>query len=151
MLKAEQRLVNIIFDEVKLVGGTRFSAGHIHGYATNNLAETDVIPKAALAIEIVCHHGGPRYVLREHPVAKLKGDEQQRMLLEAISAVKKQGGTVISLISDNAGTNVRTFKLMGGPGKITLAHEGQVYLMFLAYDYVHLFKNIRNNWITEIT
>ena len=23
--------------------------------------------------------------------------------------------------------------------------------MFLAYDYVHLFKNIRNNWITEIS
>ena len=120
-LKPEQRLVNILFDEVKLVGGTRFSGGHVLGYATNNPAETDPIETAALAIEIVCHHGGPRYVLRVHPVAKLNATEQYQMLLDAISVIKKNGGVIISLISDNAPTNVKTFKLMGGPGKVVFS------------------------------
>ena len=86
-----------------------------------------------------------------HPVAKLNATEQYQMLLDAISVIKKNGGVIISLISDNAPTNVKTFKLMGGPGKVTVELEGQVHMLFLVYDYVHLFKNIRNNWITEMT
>ena len=121
------------------------------GYATNNPAETDTIATPAISIEIVCHHGGPRYVLRVHPIAKLNATEQYQMLLDAISVIKKNGGVIISLISDNAPTNVKTFKLMGGPGKVTVELEGQVHMLFLVYDYVHLFKNIRNNWITEMT
>ena len=85
-----------------------------------------------------------------HPVAKLNASEQQ-VLLDAVLVIKKKRGVVISLTSNNAQTNLETFKLMGGPGKVTLDHEDQVHLLFLVYDYVHLFASIRTNWITEMT
>ena len=35
-LKTEQRLVNVMFDEVKLTATLHFSGGHIYCYAQNN-------------------------------------------------------------------------------------------------------------------
>ena len=86
-LKLEQRLVNILFDEVKLRGGIRDTGGHIVGYATNKQSKDTIIATSALSIEIVCHHGDP-HVFQVHPVAKLNAEEQQGMLLEAISEIR---------------------------------------------------------------
>ena len=63
-LKPEQRLVNILFDEVKLKESLLFTGGHIIGRAKDK----EVLAKSALVIELVCHHGGPKYVLRVVPV-----------------------------------------------------------------------------------
>lgn len=46
----------------------------------------------------------------------------------------------ISLISDNCCTNPVTFKLMGGPGKVAFQHEDYIYILFLVYDYVHIYN-----------
>ena len=54
----------------------------------------------------------------------------------------------MSLICDNAPVNARTFELMGGPGKVSIQYKGDTYNLFLVY--VHIHKNITNNWITEI-
>lgn len=53
----------------------------------------------------------------------------------------------MSIVCDNCPLNQRLYKDLAGPGLVTLPNEGlQVYLV---HDYVHIFKNIRNNWITE--
>ena len=67
-LKPEQRLVNILFDEVKLKSALRFSAGHIAWHAAN---KSEKLATSALAFELVCHYGGPRFVVRVVPVANL--------------------------------------------------------------------------------
>ena len=67
-LPPEQRLMNVLFDEVKLKETQRFSAGHMFGNASD---KERVLAKSALVFEIVCHHGGPKYVLRIDPVAGL--------------------------------------------------------------------------------
>ena len=150
-LKPEQRLVNVLFDEVKLTTSLRFTGGHIVGHATNKPGVVDTIATSALVIEIICHHAGPRYVFRVHPVAKLNAEELQNMLLEAVSVIKSKGGDIVSLVCDNCATNQKVYKLMSGPGKVTIEYKGEVYSLFLVFDYVHVYKNIRNNWITEIT
>ena len=71
------------------------------------------------------------------------------MLIEAVVTITSKGGTVISLISDNCGTNRGRYNLMGGPGKVTITHGEKSYELFLVYDYVHIYENIRNNWNTE--
>ena len=38
------------------------------------------------------------------------------------------------------------YSKLGGPGKVYLESLGQ--FVYLVFDYVHIFKNIRNNWIT---
>jgi len=55
-LKPEQRLVNILFDEVKLKSVLRFTAGHVVGHADNR---PEKLATSALAFALVCHYGGP--------------------------------------------------------------------------------------------
>ncbi len=112
-LKAKQRLVNILFDEVKLTQATRFTSGHVFGYADNNNADTDALATHALVIEIVCHHGGPRYILRVIPVAKLNAEDLQAILLEATQVVNDAGGRTISFICDNCPTNQGVYSKFG--------------------------------------
>ena len=100
----------------------------------------------ALVLEIVCHFGGPRYILRVCPVAKLNFEFLKDIILEATYTVVRIGGNPISYICDNHATNQGFYRKLGGPGKVYLEVIGQY--VFLVYDYVHIFKNIRNNWIT---
>ena len=142
-LKPEQRLVNMMFDEVKLTEALRFSGGHILGYAQNN---DGILASHAMVIEIACHYGGPQYVLRVIPCAKLTADQLKDFLLEAIYATFTAGGSIISVICDNCQTNRSVYNKLGGPDEVKLPNIG--HTVFLVYDYVHIFKNIRNNWIT---
>ena len=146
-LQPQQRLVNILFDEVKLTETLRYSGGHVVGYAQNGSGDAEVLATYALVTEVVCHFGGPKYILRIHPVAKLNSDQLKGiLLLEALASVSNAGGTTISCIYDNRNTNVSVYDKSGGASRVFIdilsSHA------FLVYDYVHLFKNIRNNWIT---
>ena len=63
-----------------------------------------------------------------------------------IDSVKNAGGRVIPIISDNNRVNQACFKCFDHV-KPWLIKEG-IYLLF---DFVHILKSIRNNWITERT
>ena len=79
-------MANILFDEVKLKQSLKFVGGHIHGHTYNS---NEVLATFALVFEIICHHGGPRYILKVVPVANLKGDQLKDMIMEFIYSVKK--------------------------------------------------------------
>lgn len=144
-LKPQQRLVNVMFDEVKLIETLRFSGGHVLGYAENG--EDEMLASHAMVVEVACHFGGPRYILRVLPCKKLTADQLKELLIEAALAVVGAGGTIISLICDNCSTNRSVYSKLGGPGSCQVLSV-QEQSMFLVYDYVHIFKNVRNNWIT---
>ena len=67
--------------------------------------------------------------------------------MEVYFLVKDKGGRLVSFICDNCPLNQKVYKLIGGPGKATLQPDGGN--VFAGYDYDHIHKNIRNNWITE--
>ena len=148
-LKSQQRLVNLMFDEVKLVETLRFSGGNVLGYSQNAAVGGDheMLASHAMVVEVACHFGGPRYILRVLPCKKLTSDQLKELLIEAGSAVVGAGGTVISLICDNCNTNRSVYSKLGGPGSCQVLSI-QEQSMFLVYDYLHIFKNVRNNWIT---
>ena len=75
--KPNQRLPNILFDEVKLKQSLRFVGGHIHGHTYDS---NKVLATSALVFEIMCRHGG-RYILKVVP----------DMIMEVIYLVKKKG------------------------------------------------------------
>lgn len=147
-LKPEQRLVNVLFDEVKLTQAMRFTGGHVLGHAQNvtDESESEILATHALVIEIVSHYGGPRYILRVIPVAKLNAADLEHILLEVARAIVDAGGCPISFVCDNCPTNQGVYGKLGGPAKVYFESLGRY--IFLVYDYVHIFKNIRNNWIT---
>ena len=79
-------------------------------------------------------------------MAKLNSESLKNILLEAMYVIIKSGGSIISLICDNCPTNQDVYGKQGGPGKVHLEQLG--VFIFLVFDYVHIFKNVRNNWIT---
>ena len=101
----------------------------------------------AMVFEDVYHFGGPRYILRVLPCKKLTSDQLKELLIEAGSAVVRAGYTVNSLICDNCYTNHSVYSKLEGPGSCQVI-SNQEQSMFLLYDYLHIFKNVRNNWIT---
>ena len=143
-LSPEQRFLNLLFDEVKLKSALRYSAGHIMGHATN---DAHCLATSALTIEVVCHHGGPRFILRVLPVAKLTSVQLKGYIVESLEAVARCGGRPVSLICDNCPVNQKVYSDLGGPGAVIVPSLG--YQVYLVFDFVHIFKNIRNNWITE--
>ena len=65
------------------------------------------------------------------------------MFLEIIETVQRSGGRPVSVICDNCPLNQRLYKEFDGPGLVKLPNDRlEVYLV---YDYVHIFKNLRNN------
>ena len=127
---------------MKLKQATLFTAGHIIGHATN---QTELLATSALTFEIVCHYGGPRLVIRVHPVSKLDSTQLRVFLLETVQTVNNCGGHTVSLICDNCPMNQAVYRQLGGPGKVVWNGSD----LFLVHDYVHILKNLRNNWITE--
>ena len=68
------------------------------------------------------------------------------MIEESIHVIREKGGCPIVNVCDNCPLNQGVYSLLGGPGKIDMPNG---LPMFLIYDYIHIFKNLRNNWITE--
>lgn len=134
----------LMFDEVKVKSHLRFTAGHVVGHADNH---PEKLATSALAFELVCHYGGPLFTVRVIPVEKLNANHLKEYLLEVIATVKHSGGQPVSVICDNCPVNQRVYKDLGGPGLVQVPND--TLQMYLVHDYVHIFKNIRNNWITE--
>ena len=105
---------------MKLTETLRYSGGHAVVYARNGSDKAELLATYALVIEVVCHYGGPKYilVLRIHPVAKLNSNQLKDILLEALAAVSNAGGTTISCICDNFNTSVSVYAKFGGPGRV---------------------------------
>ena len=112
-IEPQQRLVSILFDEVKLKKALRFSDSHIIRQALNN---QDELATSALVIEIVCHHGGPRFVLSITPVFRLNSTQLSSLLQESVRVIIEKGGCPFVLICDNCPLNQGTYGLLGGPG-----------------------------------
>ena len=123
----------------------RFCGAHVVGHAENN--ESNDLANSALVTEIICHCGGPRYIMQIIPVSHLKAPELKDILLETASTVQENGGMLISFICDNCPLNQGTYHALGGLGRAYLPALG--IHVYLVYDFVHIFKNLRNNWITE--
>ncbi len=79
---------------------------------------TNVLATHGFVIEVVCHFGGPKYILRIYPVAKLNSDQLKAILLEAVVVVSNADGIIISGECDNCNTNFAVYGKLGGPGKV---------------------------------
>ena len=107
----------------------------------------DKLAKTVCTIMIKCLFGGPEFIAKILPVSNLSSNffkSQLTPILQAINSVV--GGRVLAVITDGHKINQKLFRCLNNvPDKTWCGQEG----MFLLYDYVHLMKNIRNNWLTE--
>ena len=102
--------------------------------------------------------GAPAFVARLIPVLHLKGEFLYEHLVALINLIHEVGGFVFGLMSDNLSVNQKEFSMFHQNFQTlslsSIQHpipNSQFEMLYTLYDPVHLFKNIRNNWITEKT
>ena len=88
-LQPEQRLLNVRFDEVKLKSTMRHSNSHDVGHSSNRINE---LATHALAVEIVCHFGGPRFVRSIIPESSINAPQLTALIDEAPWVIREKGG-----------------------------------------------------------
>lgn len=145
---SEKRLI-LMFDEMYVKPSIRFRGGHIIGYSED---KSDEIAKTILVLMLKPMFGKPAFVCRMIPTFKLSVGTLENAIRNVTKQVHEEGGTVFCLMCDNHPTNravYSNFRVEGLPpwkGSVHQDHE-----VFLLHDPVHLFKSIRNNWMTEKT
>nr|XP_047133766.1 uncharacterized protein LOC124811837 [Hydra vulgaris] len=95
--------------------------------------------------------GKPAFVCRMVPIFKLSVNFLQSLIVQITQTVAELGGEILCLISDKLAINRSVYKNftlnvnMPWLGKINNQN------LVMLHDPVHLFKSIRNNWLTEKT
>ena len=139
-----QRRCLLLWDEVYVKSALTYHGGTLFGRAVDH---PDKLAKTVLSMMIKCLYGGPEFLVKALPVSKLTADflrEQSTPILEAVSS--HETSQIVAIIADGHKTNQKCFKNLGTiKNKPWLLNEET----FLLYDFVHVMKCVRNNWITE--
>ena len=148
-LEGRQKQCIILVDEIKVKPSLLYHGGKLFGSAHN---KPDELANAVLAVMVVCMYGGPKFLAKMIPVKKSDGQFQFTIVKSVIKAVTHTDGTVVSIISDNHRINqnlMSKFNTSKSEPWLTQPSEDIPGMIFLLYDFVHLFKSVRNNWFTE--
>ena len=144
-LPAEQRECVVMVDEMYILACYLFHGGSVFGMAKNKPGE---FAKTTLDIMIKCLRGGPTFMFKMIPVVGLDAKFQFEQVNSTLTLINEFGGKTISVIADGNRVNQSFFKMFETvPGTPWVTTNG----MFLLFDFVHLLKCIRNNWLTEKT
>ena len=149
-LPACQRRCVILWDEIYIKPALSYHGGTLFGRATDH---PDKLAKTMLAVMIKCLFGGPEFIYKVYPISNLTAKflyDEGKSIVESIESEKDN--KVIAVIADGHRTNQKCFASWTSdiddastPWYISDSN------IFLLYDYVHVVKCLRNNWLTEKT
>ena len=155
-LNEKQRQWYISFDEVHIKPGFHYQGKYVLGNAMNT--DTDCPAMTMLGFMVNPCFGAPAFIARMIPVHNLEAEFLYDQLLLLINSIHEAGGYVFALMSDNLKLNQKCFKMFHKSfPSLNIFSVSHPFLnikfsaLFLIYDPTHLFKNIRNNWVTEKT
>jgi len=144
-LEERKKLCIILFDEIYVKKMMTYHGGTIFGKALNY---PDLLATTVLGIMINCMFGGPTFLSSMIPVTKLNSPFLGEHIMKTIGNVNESSGDVKVLVCDDNRVNQKFYKgFSTRPGKPWLSKDN----LFLLFDYVHIVKNIRNNWVTELS
>ena len=115
----------------------QYHGGEVFGQALNNSTK---LANTVLSYMVVCMYGVPKFLCKILPVKELNADflfEQTNILLENL---KEAGAKVIAVLCDGNRVNQAFFKKFDAIFPWLTKDS-----LFLLFNYVHIFKNIRNN------
>ena len=142
-LPDEQKEVIIVIDEIHVKKAMSYHGGKVLGRAKNN---PKLLANSVLGVMVKCMKGGPTMLTKMVPVCKLNADFQHEVVGGVSSAVKQAGGKILAYLVDDNRTNQSFFnKFKTIPNKPWLTEDGT----FLIFDFVHITKNVRNNWLSD--
>ena len=142
-LEDSQKTCLLLIDEVYVKPALHFHAGSIFGRAVNR---PDQLANTVLGFKIVTFFGGPTILYKMLPVKCLDAAFMFEQFMIIWNCKKEADGNLFGIICDNNRTNQSFFsKFTCQVGKSWLTVDG----LYLLFDFVHLLKSVRNNWITE--
>ena len=153
-LNEGQRKSFISFDEIHIKPGLHCQGKYVLGEAVNQ--DSHCPATKILAIMVNPSFGAPAFVARLIPVHNIQADFLYDQLTLLITTIHDVGGFVYALMSDNLRVNQKTFRLFhenfSSRNIYSIPVPNEVFRdLYILYDPTHLFKNIRNNWVTEKT
>nr|XP_047136892.1 uncharacterized protein LOC124813634 [Hydra vulgaris] len=133
----------LLIDEVFVKPSVTYCSGSLLGKAVN---KPDSLASTVLSFMMVSICGGPKYLCRMLPVFELNADFLFEQANHLIGCIHKSDGELIAIICDNNRINQSFYS------KFTSREPWKTESnIFLLYDFAHLIKSVRNNWLTEKT
>ena len=143
-LKEEEKLVNVMLDEIHVKSSLQYKGGKIKGSASNMPALANTLQTFMISSLRSSH----KDIVAMFPVKNITSIDLKKFTLMTLQALDEIGFKVLALISDNNRLNRKMFELISGgclKSKIPNPIKPNVDL-FLLFDSVHQMKCIRNNW-----
>ena len=120
-----------------------YHGGTLFGRSTD---DPQSLAKTVLGVMISCMFGETTFISKMLPIAKLNLSFLCEQITLTIDTINQSSVIVKAVICDGNGNNQAFFRLFDTEPQQPWLTKGGIYLL---YDFVHLLKNIRNNWLTE--
>ncbi|XP_065649049.1 uncharacterized protein LOC136078107 [Hydra vulgaris] len=136
----------LLIDEVYVKASLLYQRGALFGQAVNY---PEKLAKTILSFMIKCLFGGPEFICRAQPVANLSSEFQFAQCQQIVGTINNiENSKTLVIITDGNPVNQRFFGMFKTVDSKPWLTTSGIYLL---YDYVHLLKSIRNNWLTKET
>jgi hypothetical protein len=135
-----EKIVVLLIDEIYVSNRLDYPDKSILGTAYNNNDSA----KTVLSYMITSAFGSFCEIVKFLPVNKIKGDEMAPITKNIIDYVQNCGSAVLCVISDNHAINRTMFTKLSTNSKSLPNPKCEEDTSFLNYDFVHIFKNIKN-------
>ncbi|XP_045482104.1 uncharacterized protein LOC123686148 [Harmonia axyridis] len=140
-LTPREKVVVLLIDEIYITPRLDYRSKNLIGYAANR----DSLAKTVLAFMISSAFGNFHEIVKLVSVDSISGSEIIPFATCVIDQVQKCGFEILCIITDNCRINQTMFKKLSNSNFIpNPSKTGKT--IFLSYDFVHVMKNIRNNW-----
>jgi hypothetical protein len=143
-LTALERVVLLLVDEIYITARLDYRSKSIIGCASNKTSNE--LAKTVLTYMISSAFGNTKEVVKLLPVQNIKGTEVAEITNKIIHFVQECGFEVLCVITDNHSINRHMFKSLSQSFEFPNPKNVENKI-FLAYDTVHIFKNIWKNWL----
>ncbi|XP_065656373.1 uncharacterized protein LOC136081908 [Hydra vulgaris] len=136
----------LLIDDVYVKASLLYQRGALFGQAVNY---PEKLAKTILSFMIKCLFGGPEFICRAQPVANLPSEFQFSQCQQIVDTINNiENSKTLVIITDGNRVNQRFFGMFKTVDSKPWLTTSGIYFL---YDYVHLLKSIRNNWLTEKT
>lgn len=145
-LSGNEKIVNLQVDEIHVKQSLDYKNGHLFGVSSNN---TDKLANTIVAFLVSSAFGTMKEVIKLIPVKQLKGSELAVMTKNVLKEMHMSDLKTLCILSDNNRINRVMFNILteSSDSKYYFYMESNPLKIFMQYDTVHVFKNIRNNWL----
>ncbi|GAB0096203.1 hypothetical protein DMENIID0001_116830 [Sergentomyia squamirostris] len=139
------RVVSLMIDEIYVEPQLDYKGRKLIGQAEN----TNALARTIQTFMIGSVFGNYQAVVKLMPVLQMTGDQLYEQTKKLIDLLQDHGLKVLVVITDNHKINQSMISRFCGNDLSMPNPMFQDERIFFMYDTVHIFKNIRNNWINS--